>query len=122
MQEIELKFLVPEYRLDGLMRQTKVKSSLTSLLAAHYFDTPDQVLAANGMALRIRKEGDRWVQTLKSNGDGMASRGEQNNVLDSQMVAEALATDSLSPDLSLYDTLDITQLVASPIPGAPLMP
>lgn len=114
MQEIELKFLVPEYRLDGLMRQTKVKSSLTSLLAAHYFDTPDQVLAANGMALRIRKEGDRWVQTLKSNGDGMASRGEQNNVLDSQMVAEALATDTLSPDLSLYDTLDITQLVASP--------
>ena len=45
MQEIELKFLVPESRLKGLMRQAKVKSSQVTQLAAHYYDTPDQQLA-----------------------------------------------------------------------------
>ena len=42
MQEIELKFLVPPSRLKGLMRQTQVKSSQVTQLAAHYYDTADQ--------------------------------------------------------------------------------
>ena len=42
MQEIELKFLVPESRLKGLMRQANIKSSQLTQLAAHYYDTPDQ--------------------------------------------------------------------------------
>ncbi|PNK59766.1 CYTH and CHAD domain-containing protein [Psychrobacter sp. FDAARGOS_221] len=103
MQEIELKFLVPQYKIDALMRQAKIKSSVTSQLAAHYFDTPTNALASAGMALRIRKEGDTWVQTLKSSGDGMASRGEQNNTLDEEQIATALEQDNLYPDLSLYD-------------------
>lgn len=31
-----------------------------------YFDTPDRVLAANGLALRFRKQGRQWRQTIKS--------------------------------------------------------
>ena len=78
MQEIELKFLVPESRLKGLMRQVKVKSSQVTQLAAHYYDTPDQQLAQAGIGLRIRKEGDTWVQTIKAGGDGIAARLEHN--------------------------------------------
>ncbi len=113
MQEIELKFLVPEYKVDSLMRQAKIKSSNTTQLAAHYYDTADNTLAQSGMALRIRKEGDTWVQTLKSNGDGMASRGEQNNILDEAQVNEAIKTDSLYPDLSVYEDLDIEKIILS---------
>ena len=111
MQEIELKFLVPEYKVDSLMRQAKIKSSNTTQLAAHYYDTVDNTLAQAGMALRIRKEGDTWVQTLKSNGDGMASRGEQNDILDDSQVTEALEADSLYPDLSVYEKLGVEQMV-----------
>lgn len=45
MQEIELKFLVPEYKVDSLMRQAKIKSSNTTQLAAHYYDTVDNNMA-----------------------------------------------------------------------------
>ena len=85
MQEIELKFLVPQARLKGLMRQAKVKSSQTTMMSAHYFDTPKQELAKSGIGLRIRLEGDEWVQTIKA-GDGIATRLEHNMTLDNELV------------------------------------
>ncbi|WP_019672006.1 CYTH and CHAD domain-containing protein [Psychrobacter lutiphocae] len=118
MQEIELKFLVPEYKVASLMRQAKIKSSTTFQLAAHYFDTPDNTLASSGMALRIRKEGDAWVQTLKSNGDGMASRGEQNNVL-SEDAAALAQQQQLAPDLSVYKSIDLAGLIANAQASSP---
>ncbi|WP_352259238.1 CYTH and CHAD domain-containing protein [Psychrobacter sp. TB55-MNA-CIBAN-0194] len=102
MQEIELKFLVPESRLKGLMRQAQVKSSQLTQLAAHYYDTPDQQLAQSGIGLRIRKEGDSWVQTIKAGGDGIAARLEHNAVLDNEQVQAMLDTNSLMPDLTIY--------------------
>ncbi|MGO2340450.1 MAG: CYTH and CHAD domain-containing protein [Psychrobacter sp.] len=102
MQEIELKFLVPESRLKGMMRQVQVKSSQMTQLAAHYYDTPDQQLAQAGIGLRIRKEGDNWVQTIKAGGDGMASRLEHNALLDNEQVQAMLETETLIPDLTIY--------------------
>ncbi len=102
MQEIELKFLVPESRLKGLMRQAKVKSSQVTQLAAHYYDTPDQQLAQAGIGLRIRQEGDTWVQTLKAGGDGIAARLEHNAILDNEQVQAMLDDNALMPDLSIY--------------------
>lgn len=102
MQEIELKFLVPNARLKGLMRQVKIKAATTTPMAAHYFDTPDQDLANAGIGLRIRREGDQWVQTIKAGGDGIAARLEHNVALDDEQVKAMLDTDTLMPDLSIY--------------------
>ena len=112
MQEIELKFLVPESRLKGLMRQARVKSSEVTTLAAHYYDTPDQQLAEAGIGLRIRKEGDAWVQTIKAGGDGIAARLEHNAVLDNEQVQAMLDNNTLMPDLTIYKNTSVAPALA----------
>ncbi len=46
-------------------------------LQAKYYDTPDRLLAKNGMALRLRKENDLWVQTFKAAGQSHLHRVEE---------------------------------------------
>ena len=112
MQEIELKFLVPESRLKGLLRQAQVKSSEVTQLAAHYYDTPDQQLAQAGIGLRIRQEGDAWVQTIKAGGDGIAARLEHNALMDNEQVQAMLDTNTLMPDLSIYKNTSVAPALA----------
>ncbi len=112
MQEIELRFLVPQARLKGLMRQVKVKSSEITPMSAHYFDTPKQQLAKHGIGLRIRREGEEWVQTIKAGGDGIAARLEHNLTLDNELVQAMLATDSLLPNLAIYKETAIAPALA----------
>ena len=112
MQEIELRFLIPPARLKGLMRQTKIKSSQVTKLAAHYYDTPEQALAKAGIGLRIRKEGDDWVQTIKAGGDGIAARLEHNNLLDNEQVQQMLNDNTLLPNLTLYKDTVIAPALA----------
>lgn len=84
MQEVELKFQVPADRgrivdaaLAGRSPGRRVR------LQAAYYDLPGRALAQAGLALRVRREGRCWVQTLKGPGrDGM-SRAEHNVVLPS---------------------------------------
>jgi len=112
MQEVELKFLVPESRLKGLMRQVDVKAAKHTIMRAHYFDTPDQQLAKAGIGLRIRQEGDTWVQTIKAGGAGVISRTEHNAVLDSEQIEAMIAADSLKPNLKMYKHTDIAPALA----------
>lgn len=66
--EIELKFLVPQAartRVLAEMARGSGSPERTSL-SASYFDTDDRRLARAGMAWRLRREGRRWVQTLKA--------------------------------------------------------
>ncbi|MBP2280356.1 inorganic triphosphatase YgiF [Psychrobacter sp. PL19] len=112
MQEIELKFLIPQARLKGLMRQARVKSSQLTHMAAHYYDTSEQDLAQAGIGLRIRQEGDVWVQTIKAGGDGIAARLEHNTILDNEHVQAMLDTNELMPDLTLYKDTAIAPALA----------
>lgn len=112
MQEIELKFLVPEAKLRGLMRQVSVKSSQMTHMEAHYYDTTEHDLAKSGIGLRIRKEGNNWVQTIKAGGDGIAARLEHNTRLNHEQVQSMLAADHLMPDISIYKETPIEPALA----------
>lgn len=76
--EVEFKFHIPEDRLDALSAAVASGQTNEVRLEARYFDTQDGALSAHGMALRLRKEGDRWVQTLKAKGAGPLDRLEDN--------------------------------------------
>ena len=76
MQETELKFQVPATRREALRRALATTTAQTTRLHAVYVDTVDHRLAAAGLALRLRKEGRLWVQTVKGRGDGLMQRLE----------------------------------------------
>lgn len=74
MREVELKFeLAPEAhgafrKLPALAQATARRTRLHAL----YFDTPDFRLRSREMALRLRRSGKRWTQTLKAGHSGTA--------------------------------------------------
>ena len=80
--EIELKFLVPQAARAGIVAELERASAAlarTSLMAM-YFDTEDRSLARSGMSWRLRREGQRWIQTLKSVGANALERFEHEAI------------------------------------------
>ncbi|MDB6001810.1 MAG: adenylate cyclase [Rhizobacter sp.] len=78
MVEVELKFCFPSERLAAIEAAVSQGATPRMRMQAHYFDTADGRLASAHMALRLRKEGRRWVQTLKAGGDSHIARIEHN--------------------------------------------
>jgi inorganic triphosphatase YgiF len=78
MTEVELKLQVSEAARAGVERSLAESGAVGTRLQAIYFDTVDGRLAAAGLALRLRKEGRRWVQTLKDGSTHGLGRGEHN--------------------------------------------
>ncbi|MBS0295030.1 MAG: CHAD domain-containing protein [Proteobacteria bacterium] len=75
--EVELKLEVRPGDLAALMRHPLMRRlGKAKRLVSTYFDTPDGRLARARMALRIRSDGRRHIQTLKTAGDGFLTRGE----------------------------------------------
>lgn len=80
-QEIELKLALARSgpaRLHDHPRLAGITPHITTL-GNTYFDTPGAELEAACMALRLRRDGDRLCQTLKTRGQGgggMSTRGE----------------------------------------------
>lgn len=74
--ETELKFQVPAASRAALRRAVATPTVQSTRLQAVYADTADHRLAAAGLALRLRKEGRVWKQTLKGRGDGLMQRLE----------------------------------------------
>jgi len=84
VQETELKFQVPTAGSAALRRAVGTATAKTTRLQAVYADTAGHHLAAAGLALRLRKEGRVWVQTLKGRGDGLMQRLEHEVSLPAQ--------------------------------------
>lgn len=76
--ETELKFRIPPARLAAVRRAVATRAARVQPLAALYFDTPGGHLAQARVALRLRREGDTWVQTLKAEGGNAMHRLEHN--------------------------------------------
>ena len=68
MPEFELKFQVPSGRIEAVVAAVRRGAVQEQRLQARYFDTREQALAAHAIALRLRKEGRRWVQAAKAPG------------------------------------------------------
>lgn len=78
MVEIELKFQLPAAALPAIRAEVTAAGGRVQTLAAAYFDTPARHLATARAALRLRQEGDQWVQTLKAQGASPMHRLEHN--------------------------------------------
>ncbi|HUO11755.1 MAG TPA: CHAD domain-containing protein [Caulobacteraceae bacterium] len=75
--EIELKFSLPAERAAELAQTIpELADAAPVRQVSVYFDTPKRTLSRAGFALRVRRSGDSFVQTLKDGGDGVMSRGE----------------------------------------------
>ncbi|WP_296771141.1 CYTH and CHAD domain-containing protein [Thiobacillus sp.] len=79
--EIELKLALPPQQAAAFVKRMARRRSvpLQQDLVTRYFDTPDFALSAQGVALRVRRVGRRWLQTLKTEGErqgGLSRRVE----------------------------------------------
>ncbi|UXC36378.1 CYTH domain-containing protein [Cupriavidus gilardii] len=81
-QEIELKLAVPDAAAAAALvawLDANARAVGESHLLNVYFDTPAHELAQARAALRLRRDGKRWLQTLKTAGRseaGLATRNE----------------------------------------------
>ena len=79
MQEIELKLQVPAAQRAAVEAAVAGRTPAPRVrLQAAYHDTAERTLALAGLALRLRREGRQWVQTLKGAGDDGLTRAEHN--------------------------------------------
>jgi triphosphatase len=81
--ELELKLLVDSADIPKLRRHALLKTQADGPrrqnLLSIYFDTSELALKQRRMALRVRRVGMRWIQTVKAGGEvhgGLHRRGE----------------------------------------------
>ncbi|HEY9065372.1 MAG TPA: CHAD domain-containing protein [Burkholderiaceae bacterium] len=79
MHEVELKLQVPASARVAVDAAVAGRTpARRQRLQAAYVDTRDAALAHAALALRVRREGAHWVQTLKGSGDDALTRFEHN--------------------------------------------
>ncbi|MCB8888907.1 CYTH domain-containing protein [Vreelandella malpeensis] len=93
--EIELKLALPTTSLEAVERHPLLAESAETLtLANTYFDTPNGALSRAGIALRLRRQGDRTLQTVKTRGQGgggLSTRQEWEWSVNGALDLDALA-------------------------------
>jgi triphosphatase len=106
-QEIELKLEVAPSELEKILTHPLLSErpdgSTTQTLHSTYFDTPNHALQQAGISLRVRRNGDQRIQTIKAarSPDGIAlSRSEWEHEVDSD-----------SPDYILAEETDLKPLI-----------
>ena len=68
--EIELKLALVKGSLARTRRAIGDVHLEETAIEDVYFDTPDASLRRRGLVLRLRRDGDRWLQTLKAASNG----------------------------------------------------
>jgi inorganic triphosphatase YgiF len=81
--ETELKLRIAPEHLNRLKRHPLLKKlssarAVTRKLHSVYYDTPDLELRQRAMALRLRRVGKQWLQTLKGGGSVQAGMHQRN--------------------------------------------
>ncbi|MBU0806547.1 MAG: CYTH domain-containing protein [Gammaproteobacteria bacterium] len=82
-KETEIKLRVSRATLAALRDHPLLKKRNKSgweqrELFNQYFDTPERDLAAAKVALRVRRDGEQFIQTLKTRGQSVAGLSERN--------------------------------------------
>jgi len=101
-REFELKITLDEAQLRRLRGRSAIRSlaqgpATTRALLSIYHDTSDLALQQAGIALRTRKIGRRWVQTIKAKGQVIA--GISNHVeIETPVPTSAPSIDAISDD------------------------
>ena len=70
--EVELKLALDPADVGRLREASALANArpVTNIVDAHYLDTREREVARNGMALRIRRAGRRWMQCVKAGASG----------------------------------------------------
>lgn len=72
-QELEIKLSLSPADADAvcywLLSQPEARDEGRLQLENRYYDTPDATLNSRRIALRVRRKGDRYIQTLKTQGE-----------------------------------------------------
>ncbi|MCF2515170.1 CHAD domain-containing protein [Sphingomonas sp. G124] len=118
-REVELKLEIDpahvgKLKSHPLFRRKPHRAQQTSV----YFDTPKGKLRKSGWVLRVRHEGDRWIQTIKHSGDnaGLFDRGEwEADVTGSQPNLEAIAGTPLNALIKARQFRDLVPLVRTEV-------
>lgn len=106
--EIELKLRFPlrfitTIRELPLLKDLSIAAPAEQDIFSIYFDTPDFILRNNRIALRTRKVGDQWLQTIKSNGTTVQSGLHRNQELEFPITTEKPELDQIQDqDLKIF--------------------
>src|SRR5262245_41393012 len=104
-KEVEIKLEcapadLPKLEAVPLVRAVKARRRRTSEVSV-YFDTDRHKLRRHGLTLRVRRIGNRYVQTIKASGNGrLFERDEWESEIESEV-----------PDLSLAQGTALEPLV-----------
>jgi inorganic triphosphatase YgiF len=98
--ETELKLRITSEHLSRLkchplLKKLSISRASTRQLYNIYYDTPDLKLHQREMALRLRRIGNQWLQTLKGGG-GIQAGLHQRNEWEAPVAGEALDFDLLN--------------------------
>ena len=109
MREIELKLLLNPAQEKALRTSAVVRAMTqgrprTQTLWNIYYDTPDGALRAQRIALRLRKAGRGWIQTVKRAGRAIALGLSTPEEIEFPVRGQNLALDRI-PDDDLRETL-----------------
>lgn len=122
-EEIELKLAIAPEALDGVLkaaplRARKVRFKPARQLVTAYYDTPKGALRDHGVFLRVRQDGTRFTQAVKTAGAGglLAERGEWEWPIASAKPDLALAAETgLKPLVKRAKKGGLTRVFASEI-------